>query len=361
MTDGYTPTWITSSLCAGHAPMSYDDLEDLKRQGIDAILNLCGEYCDLHELEHGYGFEVHYLPIPDENAPDIENLENALDWLDEAIYLGKRVLVHCRFGMGRTGTLVTAYLLRKGLGLKQAAKLLKRTRANPSTYGQHKFLKKYSRREKPLTIREPALEARHAVDLSRYFEEYEALVGEIDSVLKAAGKEGSREQYCGNGAAPCCHREVDLSLIEAVYLYHRMNRHLNGEQRLTTIKNALTLSRPPSPPAVSNPADPASRPSPVSTTACILGLEIDCPLYDYRPLTCRLFGVTDPLVDINEVRKVLQRLSNEVFFVYSGFFMHNPPLRFSLPEIVSGRFVQTYFYYLAEQDGSAGATPTAPA
>ncbi|MGQ9500375.1 MAG: protein-tyrosine phosphatase family protein [Dissulfurimicrobium sp.] len=49
-------------------------------------------------------------------------MERALAWLDEAIYLGKKVLVHCRHGIGRTGTFVTAYLIRRGLGLKLAAK-----------------------------------------------------------------------------------------------------------------------------------------------------------------------------------------------------------------------------------------------
>ena len=84
--------------------------------GIGAILNLCAEFCDLHSIEEKAGFEVWYLPIADEEAPDLQELEKALDWLDECLYLGKKVLVHCRFGIGRTGTVVNAYLLRKGLG-----------------------------------------------------------------------------------------------------------------------------------------------------------------------------------------------------------------------------------------------------
>ena len=41
-------------------------------------------------------------------------------------------MAHCRFGVGRTGTFVTSYLLRKGLGLKLASRKLKKTRANPT-------------------------------------------------------------------------------------------------------------------------------------------------------------------------------------------------------------------------------------
>ena len=45
------PTWITDRLAVGGAPMSYDHLETLRAAGITAILNLCGEFCDLHEIE----------------------------------------------------------------------------------------------------------------------------------------------------------------------------------------------------------------------------------------------------------------------------------------------------------------------
>jgi hypothetical protein len=57
-TAAYLPTWITKNLAVGHAPMSYDELESLKEQGITAIVNLCAEFCDLHEIEAKAGFEV---------------------------------------------------------------------------------------------------------------------------------------------------------------------------------------------------------------------------------------------------------------------------------------------------------------
>ncbi|MGQ9811919.1 MAG: protein-tyrosine phosphatase family protein [Dissulfurimicrobium sp.] len=61
-------------------------------------------------------------------------MERALAWLDEAIYLGKKVLVHCRHGIGRTGIFVTAYLIWRGLGLKLAAKKMELTYATHASY-----------------------------------------------------------------------------------------------------------------------------------------------------------------------------------------------------------------------------------
>jgi Fe-S-cluster containining protein len=357
MTENYTPTWIMPKLAVGHAPMSYDDLEALKRQGVDAILNLCGEYCDLHDIENDYGFEVYYLPIADESIPDTRELERALAWLDESIYLGKSVLVHCRFGIGRTGTLVTAYLMRRGLGLKSAAKLLKQTRANPSTYGQHKLLKKFGRKEKPLTIREPTLEDRHVVNLADYFQQYEAIVAQIENHVQKAANGVLHERRCGLELDLCCRMDVELSLIEAIYFNYRLNRHLKGEQRMEAIRGALSISRAAAQASghrqrqsiVSANNDTALHQIPQGSLLCPLSIEKNCLIYDYRPIVCRLYGVSEELVARSDMASALERLSNEIFFVYSGFFMKDSPLRFSLPDTISGRFVQKYFYYLAKQ------------
>jgi protein-tyrosine phosphatase len=142
----YTVTWVTDILAVGYAPMSYDDLAAIRSEGITAIINLCGEFCDLHEIELSDGFKVHYLPIPDECAPDMAALEAALDWIDAMHSAGCKVLVHCRFGVGRTGTFVTAYLLRRGHDLKKAAKILDGTRANPTHYCQWKLLRQYRKK-----------------------------------------------------------------------------------------------------------------------------------------------------------------------------------------------------------------------
>ncbi len=148
----YELTWITDEVAVGRAPMSYGDLDKIREGGIGAIVNLCAEYCDLHEIEENSGFDVYYFPIPDQYAPDIEELEKALDWLEATISKGKKVLVHCRFGIGRTGTFVSAYLIRKeACSVKDASKKMKGSHSCPETHSQWRLLRKYKKKLKKET------------------------------------------------------------------------------------------------------------------------------------------------------------------------------------------------------------------
>lgn len=354
----YQPTWITAYLAVGYAPMSYAELDAIKALGINAIVNLCGEYCDLHEIEEKSGFEVFFLPIPDENAPNMEEMEEALAWLDEAVYLGKKVLVHCRHGIGRTGTFVTAYLLRKGMGLKVASKKLRGTRANPANYTQWRLLKKYGKKTGTLTIREPSLEHRHIVELGDFFAEYESLVQDVEETIadheRATGAQLGR---CGQDNDICCHRYFDMKMIEAIYLTNHMNRVLTSDARKECVNRAVQLFQEARKAAQELEAklegDEVSSETVMQDIfaekrlLCPLSLDNKCLLYGYRPISCRLHGVPGATVDRQLVEDVLSHISRSVFFALSDVFPGKDELSFSCADAISGRFTQVYFHYLA--------------
>ena len=352
----YHLTWVTSDLAVGSAPMSYDELESIKSQGITAIVNLCAEFCDLHKIEEDRGFEVYYLPIVDETAPDMEEMEKGLAWLDEAIYLGKKILIHCRYGIGRTGTFVTSYLLRKGLGLKVASKKLKNTRATPASYSQWRLLKKYGKKSGVLKIREPSLESKNVVDLSTYFTEYEALVQKIDEDVNKAGNINGGIHRCGLETDECCFQYVDLRLIEVIYLNNKMNRTLKSNERLEVIQEAVqvykktrALHR-----ILDNKGnDPEANKKNLIAAynkekiLCPLNRGSKCCLYPYRPIRCRYYGMPENRLDLDLINHMLSEISRSVFFAFSGSFLEKNALTFSMAETVSGKFVQEYFHYLA--------------
>jgi hypothetical protein len=184
-----------------------------------------------------FGFEVYYLPVEDNRAPSsLQEVEKALQWLDEAIYLGKKILVHCHLGIGRTGTFVTSYLLRRGFTMKLARQKLKKSRAEFTSFNQWWFLRKFGKKEGRLTIREPSLEGGRLVNLAPYFEAYELLVEEAEALFRTSTSQDGRAPRCGRETDACCHRFITLELIEAAYLSHHLNRRLASEARLEAIQ-----------------------------------------------------------------------------------------------------------------------------
>ena len=341
----YEPTWITSQLAVGHAPMSHEDLDEIRKMGIVAIMNLCAEFSDLYEIEEKAGFEVYYLPIPDECAPSMQDMEKALEWLDEAVYLGKKVLVHCRHGHGRTGTIVSAYLVRRGLGLKKAEKILKKTRANPTNFSQWKLLRKFHKQEGVLAVAEPRIETKSSVDLSPFFQEYEAFVQELDEDLKACGG----PSLCGDTSDDCCKDYFELQLAESIYLQTKVNATLSQDARqlimdrameyLGVMKTVQTLHLR-YPCLINENFDSLFA---ATETWCPLSSGGRCLLYSNRPFRCRWQHTQLSDQRKKEFAAMLTNLSQNIFLALTGTFQPDERLQFSMADTVSGRFVQTCF------------------
>ena len=345
----YPLTWVTDHLAVGGAPMSHEQLDSLKEQGVTAILNLCAEFCDLHDIEAAAGFEVRYLPVADEQAPDLAALESALAWLDEAIYLGKKVLIHCRHGIGRTGTVLNAYLLRRGLGHKLAARVLKPLRSKPTNFDQWWTIRRYGKAAGKLTIREPRLECGHLVDLRPFLADYAGLVAAARLAAKGLPR-------CGRDHDRCCRRPLSLSLIEAVHLGNRVNVNLSSETRLAVIEAATAASR--------EMADLARRYGADSdhclsawTRLCPLSREGMCLVFAHRPVACLLSGL-DPAAETQlwetTLEPGLSRLSGQVFLALAGSLGGAALPRFPLPDVVSGRYVSAVFKHLLALSNAAG-------
>ncbi|RLF84035.1 protein tyrosine phosphatase [Thermococci archaeon] len=99
--------------------------EDIPKitEEFDAVVILTYEYEMYYDMEEllKREIEVLYAPIEDFTAPTLEELLEIVKWIQERARQGKKVLIHCLGGSGRSGTVAVAYLMySEGLSLRDA-------------------------------------------------------------------------------------------------------------------------------------------------------------------------------------------------------------------------------------------------
>lgn len=131
--------WIAPDQLAGCpmpgivAPLEYD-LAALKDVGITVLVNLTDRELPADILSQ-YGIRSVQFKIEDRRAPPIMWIKMLLVQIDKLLVKGDVLAVHCLAGLGRTGTVLGAWLIKKGL---TAEETLKRLRQIDAGYVQSK-------------------------------------------------------------------------------------------------------------------------------------------------------------------------------------------------------------------------------
>lgn len=170
MTDPLSPAvpfpdsyWVLPGrLLAGEYPAESGEpatrrkLDALLRAGITSFVDLTrpGELPPydtlLREEAADYSRAVEHtrFAIPDFGTPETALMQAILDHIDSRLAAGQAVYVHCRGGIGRTGTTVGCFLARHGLPPAQRLNEIARLRAacpsaiwhSPETPDQRDFV-----------------------------------------------------------------------------------------------------------------------------------------------------------------------------------------------------------------------------
>ena len=111
--------WVIENKLAGSGlPVSSDEFGWLLEHGVKSIVTVRETALPPTWTEKiGYM----HLQVDDYGAPELEEIDRAVDFIDAEIQNNRPVMVHCAAGKGRTGVILAAYLVKKeGLGAWQA-------------------------------------------------------------------------------------------------------------------------------------------------------------------------------------------------------------------------------------------------
>ncbi|MCX7046459.1 MAG: dual specificity protein phosphatase 23 [Candidatus Sumerlaeota bacterium] len=132
-----TPAW---SACVNKA------FTALYEEGIRAVVSLDSD-SDFQAHAKEFGFEYFLSPIPDFSVPSLPQVEECLRFIESNLKADKPVAVHCRAGMGRTGTILACYLIRhEGKSAQDAIARIRQMRPGSiETEEQEEFIQDYER------------------------------------------------------------------------------------------------------------------------------------------------------------------------------------------------------------------------
>ena len=121
-------TWmVRNRLLACIHPVDAAALRTLAEARISLVITLTGRAHDADVLAAA-GLRQLHLPVRDFAAPTLEQLDRGVRAIDEELARGGAVAVHCRAGLGRTGTLIACYFVARGMNAEQAIARVRRRR-----------------------------------------------------------------------------------------------------------------------------------------------------------------------------------------------------------------------------------------
>ena len=133
-------------------------INDWSNAGVTAIVSLLSEsevgQLDMwHEadlcVQHGIRFIA--FPIPDRQVPEHNAVLKLLDELAQLLRGGRRVVIHCRLGIGRSSLVLASLLVKSGVPAERAFARIAAARGCdvPDTDEQREWVCEFERKIRP--------------------------------------------------------------------------------------------------------------------------------------------------------------------------------------------------------------------
>ena len=138
------------------------------------------------------------------------------------------------------------------------------------------------------------------IDFTPYFKKYEEISSTADELFLRIQKDFPDGVKCEIKCEDCCHALFDLALIEAIYINHQFYKKFKGKEREQLLEKSNRADRKiyqikkkayQDKESGKNEVDILMEMAAERVRCPLLNGEGMCDLYEYRPITCRLYGL----------------------------------------------------------------------
>ncbi len=138
-------------------------------------------------------------------------------------------------------------------------------------------------------------------DFEPHFKQYEALVKQVDNAFEKVKDLHGDCVKCETECSDCCHALFDMTFIEALYLNHKFNENIEDAKKeaLLDLANRVDRKTHKLKRMAHNELKEGKKTEAQIVTEMaaeripcpLLNKDKLCDLYEYRPITCRLYGI----------------------------------------------------------------------
>lgn len=217
-------------------------------------------------------------------------------------------------------------------------------------------------------------------DFEPYFREYEAIVKQVDDVFDKVKGLHSDCVKCKTECSDCCHALFDMTFIEALYLNHKFNQTIGGANKEAIVDVANRVDRKIN--KLKREAHNQLKAGKKTEEQIVIEMaaeRIPCPLlnnnklcdlYDYRPITCRLYGIPTsisgvahtcglsgfkegesyPTVNLDPLYEKLYSLSAKLVLALKSKYAGMGEMLFPLSMAILTTFNETYLGVRVKED-----------
>ena len=139
--DGWEPDfhWLTDHIAVGGCFPIEQAPALAERHRIAAVVDLRGESCDDEAALRAAGIDFLHLPTPDMRPASVDMLEEGVRFVADHVERGRKVLIHCQHGIGRSALLALCVMVDQGFAPLDAIAQAKDRRElispSPSQFG----------------------------------------------------------------------------------------------------------------------------------------------------------------------------------------------------------------------------------